>query len=420
MRGIKQVLDVSLDSSYWIVAEIGEMRIHSSKHCYLELIEKKETEVLAKVKATIWAYEYKNIEAHFKKITGSPLRQGIKILTNIQVTFHEVYGLSLSIKYIDASFTIGEREKNKQEVVEKLQKNGLLELNKQIPLPFTPQKIALISSSTAAGYDDFIKHIQQNGNRYQLSITFFETVMQGKDSINSITQNLNTIQNKKELFDIIAIVRGGGAQMDMDNFNDYDLCSTLCKMQIPVFTGIGHERDQSIADIVAHTSFKTPTAVAQFIIDGCMSFEGRLEYVYDKIYQSASRIIQDQHYLMQSIYPKIQQSAQENLYQNKNKIYFLENTIFQKMSKTIQMKKNRINIQENTLLLQTKQTIQNKKNRIDTLEKIIQNQNPMNILKKGYSITKPLKNITLGSTLQTRTIHYTITSTITDISNEKQ
>ncbi|WP_114749359.1 exodeoxyribonuclease VII large subunit [Pleomorphovibrio marinus] len=276
---IKTTLDLHLDPGYWVVAEIGEFRDSVRGHAYLDLVEKEEGQLLAKLRANIWSYTYQGIRRKFESVTGEQLKAGMNILCLVSVQFHEIYGLSLNIKDIDPSYTLGERARRRQEVIDRLKKEGLLELNRQFLLPLVPQRIAVISSVTAAGYGDFINQLDQNPYGFKISHKLYQASMQGKETPSSITKAISLVEKDMVThgFDLLVIIRGGGAQTDMDSFDDYELAKSIAEAALPVVTGIGHERDESVADLVAHTQMKTPTAVAAFILTGFKDFEDKLK-----------------------------------------------------------------------------------------------------------------------------------------------
>jgi len=268
---IQDTLKNNLEPSYWIVAEIGELKVNQKGHCYLELLQNEESKVIARVRATIWSNTYRNLSTWFQGITGQPLAEGMKILANIKISFHELYGFSLNIQDIDASYTIGEKEKIRQEVINQLVNDGVFEMNKELTLPLVPQKVAVISSPTAAGYGDFMQHIDENPYAYRVNTKLYEAIMQGSEAPASIIQALHNV-NEIGVYDLVVLIRGGGSQLDLACFDNYELCSHLAQFPLPVLTGIGHERDDTIADMVAHTKLKTPTAVAEFILQGLAAF----------------------------------------------------------------------------------------------------------------------------------------------------
>ncbi len=392
---IKKTLEEHLSASYWVVAEIGQIQLNQSGHCYLELVQKEEGKVIAKARATIWAYSYRNISAWFEKITGSNLQAGMRVLTNAKVTFHEVYGLSLNIKDIDPSYTLGEREKARQEVIQKLEADGVMDMNKEIELPIIPQKIAIISSKTAAGYGDFIDQLNNNPYNYIVNYSLFTATMQGNKAPESIMSALHQIY-KTDNFDIVVLIRGGGSQLDLDCFDDYELSSHIAQFPLPVLTGIGHERDTSITDMVAHTQLKTPTAAAEFIIQGFAEFDSNIEDLFNTIGSIANTYIASEKENLAFVSSSIIQHATQNLHTNKVEI----NSITQSIKH-----------------LSTNQLLSNKNN-LDSIEQKIYLLNPKHILDKGYSLTyingKPLgkKKLSKGDKIETITTSQRINSTV--------
>jgi exodeoxyribonuclease VII large subunit len=271
--------------NYWIVGEISEMNTNQSGHCYLELIEKKQDseQILARAKATIWAYTFRMLRPYFESVTGQHLVTGIKVLVQVSIEFHEVYGYSLNIKDIEPNFTLGDLTRKRQEIIKQLQEEGVFHLNKELELPLVPQRIAVISSETAAGYGDFVDQLTKNRKGYSFYIQLYNAFMQGNEAEQSIIEALEKIFQSVDNFDLVVIIRGGGSQMDLNCFNSYWLCYHITQFPLPVLTGIGHERDETIADLVAHTSLKTPTAVAEFIIEKVSGFDEQLDEMHERL-----------------------------------------------------------------------------------------------------------------------------------------
>ncbi|MBN2263389.1 MAG: exodeoxyribonuclease VII large subunit [Prolixibacteraceae bacterium] len=266
---IKEALQLSFPESLWLIAEIGELKVNYAGHCYIDLIEKDQNsnEIIARAKATIWSWQFRFIKPYFETTTGQTLGAGIKVLISASVEFHEVYGLSLNIKDIDPTYTLGDMARKRQEIIARLIDEGVMDMNKEIELPDIPSRIAIISSGTAAGYLDFMQHLNENDKGYRFYTKLFQSVMQGNDAEQSIIAALDHIFENEEAFDVVVIIRGGGAQMDLSCFDSYDLAFHIAQFPLPVLTGIGHEKDETVADMVAHTKLKTPTAVANFLID---------------------------------------------------------------------------------------------------------------------------------------------------------
>jgi len=256
----------------WVRAEIESCSC-SRGHYYLNLIERGEDGgIAARAQATVWASQSGILE-EFEELTGRKIGKGLSIVVKAKVNYHPVYGLSLNIFDIDSNFTIGQRELERRATIARLEKEGCMEMQKELCLPFLPTRMAIISSETAAGYGDFINHLEQNDRGYRFNYTLFQSVMQGDASPASIIENLEKIGNE---YDLVLIFRGGGADADMFCFDDYDLARSIAECPIPVLTAIGHERDFHVADMVAHDHYKTPTALADRIIDWYDSVEQQL------------------------------------------------------------------------------------------------------------------------------------------------
>jgi exodeoxyribonuclease VII large subunit len=272
---IRDSLYMALPDVYWVIAEISEIKENSAGHCYLELIEKQpdEKNVRARIKAIIWSNRYRFLKAFFENITGESLREGLKILVKTKVEYHELYGLSLIISDIDPVFTIGELAMKRQLVIKKLEEEGVFSMNKELPFPAFPQRVAVISSKNAAGYSDFINQLKNNSFGYSFYTALIETSLQGTETEKSVISALDRIANHVDLFDLVVIIRGGGSQTDLSWFDNYNIAYHVTQFPLPVITGIGHDKDVSVTDMVANRSLKTPTAVADFLIDSVAASE---------------------------------------------------------------------------------------------------------------------------------------------------
>ncbi len=277
-QSIRESVSRSFPENFWVAAEISEISTNTTGHCYLELIEKDPAgeKIVARMRATIWSSTYRMIRPYFERTTGYRLSAGIKILVHAGLSFHEIYGLSLNIKDIDPTYTLGDMARKKIEILNRLTSEGVIDMNRQLDFPYVPQRIAVISSETAAGYGDFMNTLMNNNYGFSFTVKLFPAIMQGDKSALSVIFALEKIFEEEEHFDVVALIRGGGAQADLDCFNNYDLAFNITQFPLPVLTGIGHERDETIADLVASRRLKTPTAVAEFIIDRMAGF---LEYL---------------------------------------------------------------------------------------------------------------------------------------------
>ena len=275
---ISIALAEALPLPVWVSAEVADIKINASGHCYIELIEKNEktgaTE--AQARATIWRSQVATTIGRFERESGQRLAKGMKILFKATVQHHAVYGMSLQIQQIDSLHTIGDMERRRQQTIEQLQKEGVWDMNRSLPMPLVVQHIAVISSATAAGYQDFMKELAKSA--YRIETELFEATMQGERCDESIVTALYAVAERSDDFDAVAIIRGGGSTGDLECYNSYLLAFAVTQFPLPVLTGIGHDKDTSVTDMVAHTPLKTPTAVAAWIDQRAADFDGALEY----------------------------------------------------------------------------------------------------------------------------------------------
>ena len=304
LERVKKAVEGLSRSSVWITAEISEVKRNASGHWYLELADysKEGGEVVAKAKGMIWSRSAAMLIPFFEISTGSSLKAGMHVLLKVQVQYSVMYGLSLNITDIDPSFTVGELELNRQKVIQRLQQEGMFGLNAELSLPSIIKRIAIVSSATAAGYRDFMKHLGENGYGFTFFTRLFEAPMQGDDAPSGIIEALGEIVEsvqEGDSFDAVVIIRGGGGVLELACFDDYDLALTIAQFPLPVYTGIGHDHDFHVADMVAHTYFKTPTAVADHIIELNMQQAALLEMLCNRMKLALSGKINDKlNYLL--------------------------------------------------------------------------------------------------------------------------
>ena len=265
----------------WVKAEIASLQVRTNGHCYLELVQSERGVQLAKVKAMIWSSRYRLLSAFFEQASGTRLAAGQQILVRAQVNYSELYGLSLVIDDINAEFTVGDAELRKRQPVERLEKEGLMDLQKELSLPQLPYSLAVVSAPDAAGYGDFCRHLQENEYGFVFKVTLFPATMQGEKAPQSVADALAAIDPK--LYDAALLMRGGGSRLDLACFDDYEMAAAIARCPIPVYTAIGHDRDHSVADMVAHESVKTPTALADEFIDLYAREDERLAYLANRL-----------------------------------------------------------------------------------------------------------------------------------------
>lgn len=272
----------------WVVAELSDVRVNGG-HCYMELVEKNASgQTVAKMRATIWAGVFYNLRRKFAAATGREIATGMKVMLRGTAGFHPVYGLAFNVSDIDPSFTLGDMERLRREILERLAREGIASRNKSLPLPAAPQRIAVISADGAAGYGDFINHLLGNAEGFVFYPFLFPAVMQGERTSLSVRNALARVEQTIDLWDCVVIIRGGGATTDLNGFDDYDLARAVALCPLPVVVGIGHERDRTVLDEIAHTRMKTPTAVAGFLLDSLREASAKAGQLVDYIVRYAA------------------------------------------------------------------------------------------------------------------------------------
>lgn len=293
-RRVKAALEGQFALPLWVSAEISDLKVNYSGHCYLELVEKggENGVPTAQARAVIWRSQYPRVTAYFEAETEQRLAPGLKILAKVLVTYHELYGFSLQITEIDPSFTLGDLERQRQQTIAQLQQDGVWEMNREVAMPVVVQRVAIVSSANAAGYQDFCKELAKSPYRFETHL--FDAFMQGEAAEQSIIDALCRVADRLEEFDAVVIIRGGGSRSDLNCFNAYRLCSYVAQFPLPVITGIGHDKDTSVADMVAHTALKTPTAVAGWLVERMSGIEGWLDNAALELHDGVLRLTRAQ------------------------------------------------------------------------------------------------------------------------------
>ena len=297
-RLLKSGVEELFPTKLWVKAEIASVSRKQNGHCYLDLCQNDESGTVARVKAAIWRSRFLQLNNFFAQATGTVLQAGMSVLVRVQVSYNELYGLTLSIDDIDPAFTIGEKEQEKKRTIARLEQEGLMDKQKQLSFPVLPYSLAVISASSAAGFGDFCRHLAGNSYGFVFQVELFEAVMQGVTAPDSIIDALSRVESAQTSYDAVLLLRGGGAELDLACFDDYRLCAAIASCPLPVITAIGHERDYHVADMVAYSYEKTPTALADVFIDCYMaedericSFETRLKLAFvNKIAAMMARV----------------------------------------------------------------------------------------------------------------------------------
>lgn len=365
---IRRVLALNFQQSIWIVAELAQAG-ESRGHRYLDLVQKGETgEVIAQAQAALWASEFRQINARFPLGLTPLLREGLELRMQVKPEFHERYGLKLHITDIDPEHTFGQLDQLRRQTIQTLRKQGLLDLNRSLALPLVLQRIAVISSENAAGLQDFREHLNGNSFGYAFDCQIFTAAVQGKNAETEIKAALDKIALNSNQFDCVVIVRGGGARLDLMAFDGLELCQTAAQMPLPLLVGIGHDVDETVLDLLAHTSLKTPTAVADFLVNHNLIFEGNILEAATDLENMAKHIVQIKQMELERSEATARFAAREKILEAIRQLDFIEEK----------------------LPVFVAQNLREQHRALDNLEAIYQNLHPENVLRRGFSIT--LKN----------------------------
>ncbi len=373
---IRSVIESNLDDTYWITGELSEARQASNGHFYGELIQKDENgrNVIARARVNCWAQQYNLIRLRFLHETGQEIRAGLKVLLEVQVTFHEQYGYALKVTDIDSTYTLGDLARRRKEILNKLEEEGILHDNQTLTMHRLTWRIAIVSAETAAGYGDFCDQLLHNEYGLRFQIKLFPATMQGQHVEESVSAALFQVASEENNWDAVVIIRGGGAVADMSDFDSYQLASIIAQFPLPVIVGIGHERDETVLDYVAHQRVKTPTAAAAFLIDHQLGELALLNHFQQRISQAANNLLKNE---------------ENRLERQKGHISLLFQTISQQI-------RHQLDLFLQKLRQNVERKLQNESHQLDLLEKQIENLNPNRILKLGFTITlhkgKPVKN----------------------------
>ncbi|HPZ81179.1 MAG TPA: exodeoxyribonuclease VII large subunit [Candidatus Atribacteria bacterium] len=388
-QGLKDVIeDYYFSAPLWVVAEIAEIRLNShTGHCYLELVEKEDDQVLARMKGIIWASNYSSVSSFFQEVTGRNLERGMKVLFLARLRFHLVHGLSLDIKEIDPSYSLGEMMRKKREILERLEREGLLALNRSLPFPLFPQRVAVISSPTAAGWEDFVDHLQNNSHGFSFFCKLFPTLMQGDKVESSLLSSLEEIKEEQDSFDVVVIIRGGGSNVDLSCFDSYLLGKTVAAFSLPVLVGIGHERDDTVLDYVAHTSLKTPTAVAEFLVDWMRKVEEEIDEEMKRLKEAVRNSEEREKYVLATLAERWAERVRALLLSSKEELSLCRERLLVHSQRIL----GKIGEEQRAYWRQVQNLVEKKISReremLERAEQAIRFLSPENVLRRGYSIT---------------------------------
>ncbi len=385
---VREVLETTLDEEYWVEAEVASVR-EVKGHCYLELIQKDERSntPVAQASAKCWRSTWMLLRPRFERVTGRQLQAGMKLLLQVYANFHEAYGFSWIVTDINPEFTMGDMARRRREIIRRLHEQGIFDMQKELSLPAFAQRIAVVSSEGAAGYGDFCHQIESNGYGLRFSVTLFPAVMQGETVEESVVAALDKIARKSDDYDVVVIIRGGGATSDLTGFDTLRLAENVCNFPLPIITGIGHERDESILDLVAWRSVKTPTAAAAFLVDHLQEVAVFLDEAGERIARHVGRQMQSEKTRLQRLAASLQPIAQLSLKRHSQRLETISLSLSPNAKMMIQHRRQSLDRLFSLLPPLSKIYVQRCEQKVDNLAVRIKASDPQTILKRGYSIT---------------------------------
>lgn len=366
-RSIQRTIAARYQRTYWIKAEMNKLNYYShSGHAYPELVEKADGKVIAELRAIMWRSTYNKVNANFIKHLGEPLKDGITLVFEASINYHPLHGMSLQIQDVDVSFMLGELEREKKESIERLQKEGLFNLNKKLAFPTIPKRIAIISVETSKGLADFFNIINENAWGYRFEPSLFPALLQGDRSVDSILKQLEQIAAIKEKFDVVTIIRGGGGEVGLSSYNNYFLAKAIAEFPLPVLTGVGHATNETVSEMVAHKNAITPSKLADYLIQHYHNFAVQLEDSELRIQQQVQWRFNQERSRLKDALQSINIEALRLLYQEQNKLQvFTERMQYMPL-----------------------QHIASQKVSLKNIQQLLTLADPENTLKRGYALVK--------------------------------
>ena len=408
---VRDVISMSLPDSYWVEAELSEAREGYGGHCYMELIEKDEhsNTPIAKAHASCWRNRWMLLKPQFERVTGQRIHAGMKVLLKVHAQFHENYGFSWIVDDIDPTYTMGDMARKRMEIIQTLKEEGVFDLQKELKLPMFCQRIAVISSATAAGYGDFCNQLADNGYGLQFTTALFAATMQGEGVEQSVISALNRINEEWENWDCVVIIRGGGATSDLSGFDTLALAENVANFPLPIITGIGHERYESVLDMISFQRVKTPTAAAAFLVDHLTEVYARIEDAQEAIVNYVKRRLQVERMKFERLSTQIPTLFSLVKVRQSNRLDQLLNRLKVKAERIPADGLHRLEMLEARLKEPVARKLERELHRIDMLSQRAIAQDPERLLSRGYSITlkdgksiKEASQLKAGDEIETR------------------
>lgn len=441
VSSIRKTIEERYNRTYWVKAEMHKLGRTRAGHCYPELVQKEEGKIVAEMRGTIWKHSFERINQRFMQVVKEPLKEDTTLLMNVKVSFHEIYGMSLQISDIDPNYSLGELQRERAETLKKLQKNGLIDANQGIDFPLLPKRVAVISADSSKGLSDFMKVINENSWGYRFFTLLFPASLQGDQAEHSIIAQLNKIKKVQSHFDIVAIVRGGGGEVGMSCYNNYNLCKAIATFPLPVLTGIGHSTNLTVAEMVSYRNAITPTELGDFLIQAFHNFSLPLKDAAKTIKVQSIQAVEvnklqlgrtsssfsaavrgalgQEKLILNGAKNEIKAGAKERIVFFKERISQVERSMVSQGKMSLQLQHAQLRRITEQLSLHTKSSLLKNKNTFEHAVQSIRLMNPINVLKRGFSITTfngktigESNNVKNGDVVSTRTAKFTIESEV--------
>ena len=385
---VRQALELTMPSPFWVRAEIAECRVAANGHCYMELVEHDEAtgQIRSKARANLWRSTYAFLRPRFERETGQRLQAGLQVLLEVQVSFHPQFGYALTVSDIDPTFTLGDAARRRREILRQLEEDGVLRMNQELSLPRPIRRVAVVSSATAAGYGDFCH--QMESARVPILTRLFPATMQGENVEASVIEALNRIDAERGEWDAVCIIRGGGATTDLGGFESYLLAANVAQFPLPVITGIGHERDETVIDLVAHTRLKTPTAVAAFLIAQWQECFDEVQDMERRLQSAVKTRISEAQLQLSQTDKRLLHATAQRLLSARRQLAGLNGALSSSAVRQVSSRPAFLKLSAQRLTTATADLLREQHHRLDLTEKALTLADPAHILQRGYSITR--------------------------------
>lgn len=448
VSSIRKTLEERYQQLYWVKAEMHKLNRYPSGHCFPELLQKEDGKIVAQITGSIWSHNYERINKRFIEVAKEPLKEDTTLLMQVKIAFHETYGLSLQIMDIDPNYALGELQRERQETLKRLQKEGIINANQQLEFPLLPKRIAVISAASSKGLSDFNKVLETNPWGYQFFTMLFPAYLQGDLAAKSIISQLKRIERVRNHFDAVVIVRGGGGEVGLSCYNNYELCAAVAQFPIPILTGIGHSTNMTVAEMIAFRNAITPTELADFLIQSFHNFSLPVKEATQQLIRASRQLLREQNQLLKSTTQQFKSGSSRAVLKHLHTLNVFKSSIGVQAPLLLRRQENELKREEqllvhrsqhmvdvNRLQLATKSQLiginvqvmlAKSKSEIDQLSQSVRLLDPIHVLKRGYSITQIQgKSISEtnrpkdGDTISTRTANFTITSTVNELKENK-